>query len=127
MAGAAAIAVDLTDVERTVLLNGLNEWGGPARCNEALAVAMGFASAQDLFDRRSDLAASVRAGAMSADDWCRVVLATEIVFASDLVGSGCDWPITTGCSDEDTLAALRRIQRKLPGSVFAAARGGRAS
>ena len=35
---------DLTDEERHVLARGLAEWGGPARCTDALAAAMDFAS-----------------------------------------------------------------------------------
>jgi hypothetical protein len=43
-------------------------------------------------------------------DWARVLLATEIVFVSDLMGSGVEWPTTTGLSDEST---IRTIQRNL--------------
>src|SRR5690348_4193566 len=102
------IAIELTELERSVLIGGLNEWGGPARCTEALAVAMGFAGLDELHERRPELAGLVRAGSMTAEDWCRVVLSTEIVFASDLVGSGYEWSTTTGLADDETLAALRR-------------------
>ncbi|MFD2091298.1 hypothetical protein [Blastococcus deserti] len=47
-------------------------------------------------------------------DWARALLATEIVFASNLVGSGLDWSSTTGLSDEETIALLRTLQRKIP-------------
>jgi hypothetical protein len=43
-----------------------------------------------------------------------VLLATEISFSSNLIGSGHDWMFTTGLSDEETLSALRRIQKKVP-------------
>lgn len=38
---------------------------------------------------------------------------TEVVFASDVVGAGVEWEIVTRFSDEGTIQALRRIQRKL--------------
>ena len=116
------VPIELTDEERFVLERGVIEWGGPARCSDPLAVAMGFAGVDDLHARRGALLAALETGTMSAGDWRRVVMATEIVFASDLVGSGVEWSTTTGLSDEHTLAALRRIQRKLPGAVFAVAR-----
>lgn len=54
---------------------------------------------------------------LTALDWCRAVLATEIVFASNLMGSGHDWMFTTGLSDERSIVLLRQIQRKLPSEV----------
>jgi hypothetical protein len=51
---------------------------------------------------------------MTADDWRRVLLSVEIVFASDVVGSGLDWRITSGISDEESVGLLRGLQRKLP-------------
>jgi hypothetical protein len=44
-----------------------------------------------------------------------VLLAVEVVFVSDVVGAGVDWPIATGISDVDSIATLRRLQRKLAG------------
>ncbi|MEU1542912.1 hypothetical protein [Actinacidiphila glaucinigra] len=43
----------------------------------------------------------------------------EIVFVSDLAGSGVEWPTTTGLSDEATIRVLRAIQRKLVRTVSA--------
>ncbi|MFE0630874.1 hypothetical protein ACFW3D_28430 [Streptomyces sp. NPDC058864] len=43
----------------------------------------------------------------------------EIVFVRDLVGSGVEWPITTGTDDDATLRILRGIQRKLARTVSA--------
>lgn len=51
---------------------------------------------------------------LSSQDWRRVLLAAESVFASDVVGSGLDWPITTGIPDAEAIAILRGLQRKLP-------------
>jgi hypothetical protein len=53
----------------------------------------------------------------SPDALARTVLATEIVFASNLVGAGREWSITTGFSDVQTIGLLREIQGRLSPSV----------
>ncbi len=45
------IEVELSDAERRVLDRGLVEWGGPARCTDAMARAMGFDSVQNLYEQ----------------------------------------------------------------------------
>jgi hypothetical protein len=57
---------------------------------------------------------------MTREDWRRTLLATEIVFASDVVGAGTDWPVTTGLSDQETVAALRAIQKKIGRALYRA-------
>lgn len=105
---------DLTDDERLLLRLGLREWGGPARCTEELATAMGFRGALDMFSEGDRLSALIAAGEpMSRLDWCRTLIATEIVFVSNVMGSGQDWSITTGISDIETLSTLRGLQGKL--------------
>lgn len=108
----------LAEEEVDLLRRALVEWGGPARCNDQLAVGMGFADAQDLLDQcdrlRKELAEDA---ALGPADWARTLLATEIVFVSDLAGSGVDWATTTGRSDEATITMLRQIQRKLARTV----------
>jgi hypothetical protein len=107
---------DLDEDERRLLRWGVIDWGGPARCTEEMAVAMGFGSLHDLFDSTDRLANAIRAGTpLIAADWLRVLLATEIVFASNTIGSGLDWSITSGLSDEQSLTLLRSVQRKLGG------------
>ena len=114
------IAIDLTDDERAVLRAGLVEWGGPARVTQEFAVAMGFRDQDDLFSEGDRIRVDLEADRpLSPFDWARIVLATEVVFASNLVGSGWDWSITTGFSDCDTIRILREIQRKLPRAVVA--------
>jgi hypothetical protein len=44
----------LAEDEIRLLRRALLEWGGPARCSDQLAVGMGFAGAQDLFDFELD-------------------------------------------------------------------------
>lgn len=114
------IQLDLTDREREILRSGLHEWGGPAWVTQELAVAMGFRDQSDLFRDGDRLVAALKASKpMTPLDWAKTILATEIVFASDLVGSGCEWSTTTGWSDDETLTSLREIQRKVPPSVYA--------
>ena len=58
------------------------------------------------------VAAGVWAAPRPLAEPTRAVL-TELVFASDLVGSGVDWATTTGFNDDETIRLLRSIQRKL--------------
>ena len=79
----------LTDEERRVLRAGLGEWGGPAHCTEELAQAMGFRGIRDLFDDGHRIAVAIVDGLhLSRTDWTRALLATEIVFMSNVVSSG---------------------------------------
>ena len=108
-------AGDLLTVEEVAWLRrALLEWGGPARCGDELAVGMGFEGWRDLVDQcgrlRTALADDVPLTPM---DWARALLAAEIVFVSDLAGSGYEWPTTTGFGDESSIRTLRVIQRKL--------------
>lgn len=105
----------LDDMERRFLRAALLDWGGPAEPTDALALAMGFTSADSLSRETWALWERIEAGeALATDDWRRVLLAAEIVFASDVVGSGLDWQFTSGISDEESIALLRGLQRKLP-------------
>jgi hypothetical protein len=109
---------DLTDAERFVLTQGLAEWGGPAHCTDAMARAMGFRDVANLFEDGGRIARDLHARRpLSRRDWTRALLATEIVFASDVLGSGTEWPDTTGLDDQETLQTLRSIQYKLAGVV----------
>jgi len=105
----------LTDAERHLLWAGLVEWGGPARCTDELAVAMGFGSVADLFAQGDRIERALKdREPLTRDDWVRTLLATEIVFASNVVGSGHDWSITTGMSDEESIRLLRSVQERIP-------------
>jgi hypothetical protein len=102
-----------------MLDRGLVEWGGPACCTDAMAVGMGFTDAQDLFAQADRIRAELDAGrGVSRWDWSRALLATEIVFASDVMGSGVEWTITTGLDDARSIHVLRGLQRKLTGVVI---------
>lgn len=112
------IDVPLTDDERRLLRHGLLEWGGPARCTDAMAVAMGFDDVEDLFRESDRLRVALAQGdPLTQRDWVRTLLATEIVFVSDVLGSGWDWSITTGFPDDETIRLLRGVQRRSPPSA----------
>jgi hypothetical protein len=109
------VPVLLDDRERSFLRAALLDWGGPADPTGALALAMGFTSADNLADEAWALWERIEAGeALATEDWRRVLLAAEILFVSDVVGSGLDWQITSDFSDEESIALLRGLQRKLP-------------
>ena len=108
------VDVELTGGERRLLDTGLGQWGGPARLTEQLAIAMGFAGQADFFAQSERLSEALRdSQALSRLDWTRILLATEIAFASDVVGAGVEWQTVVGWSDEETISVLRQVQRKL--------------
>ncbi|GAA2398808.1 hypothetical protein Cme02nite_07620 [Catellatospora methionotrophica] len=108
------ISIELTDAERDLLVRGLGEWGGPAHATGALAVAIGFRGVEDMHEQVRRIGASLHAGQpLSRWDWRRALIATEIVFVSDIFGSGFEWSTTTGLSDEETVRTLRGLQYKL--------------
>jgi hypothetical protein len=115
VSSAELIHVQLTADERVVLRAGLLDWGGPARPTDAFATAMGFTDAAALPKEAWALWQQIdRSSSLTAEDWRRVLLAVEIVFVSDVVGSGLDWRFTAGFSDAETIGVVRGLQRKLP-------------
>ncbi|GHH86307.1 hypothetical protein GCM10018793_57670 [Streptomyces sulfonofaciens] len=115
MVGSEAVGSDLlADDQIKLLRRALAEWGGPAHCSDQLAVGMGFADKRDMLDQCRRLRLALTDDLPLAQvDWARALLAAEIVFVSDLMGSGGEWSTTTGLSDESTIRTLRSIQRKL--------------
>ena len=109
-----ATTVELTDDERRLLRCGLGEWGGPASPTEALAVAMGFPDLASMGPELRRLRSALdERSPLGRADWTRVLVATEIVFASDVLRSGTDWVYTTGFSDAESIALLRAVQVKI--------------
>lgn len=109
------VPVSLDDMERRFLRSALLDWGGPAHPTDALAVALGFTSADNLSREAWALWGRIEAGdALTTGEWRQGLITVEVVFASDVVGSGLDWRITSGISDEESIAILRGLQRKLP-------------
>jgi hypothetical protein len=113
----AGAEMNLSFEERELLRRGLLEWGGPAAdCTEKMAVAIGFRDVADLLSEGHRIADDLLAGrSLTTSDWRRALLATEVVFVSDVLGSGIDWSITTGLKDDETIRMLRSVQRKLGG------------
>lgn len=100
--------------EVRLLRRALGEWGGPARPWDELAYGMGFADVCGLLARTRELAGALADDEpLVPDDWARLLLAVDVVFVSDLAGSGTDWATTTGYGDAGALAVLRSVQRKL--------------
>lgn len=108
------VSIELTPDEREILASGLNEWEGPALCTEELAVAMGFDGTIGLLSEAGRIGNAIRdSEALSQRDWVRALLATEIAFVSDVVGSGHDWSITVGVADGRSIELIRTAQNKI--------------
>lgn len=109
------VEVSFDDEELRFLRAALLDWGGPARPTDEIAVALGFTTADQVSQGTWELWQRIEQDrTLATEDWRRVLLAVEIVFASDVVGSGLDWATTSGIPDEESIAILRRLQRKLP-------------
>jgi len=118
------LAVQLGKDEIDLLRSGLAEWGGPAHATDELAVAMGFEDVADLYTQVHRLEEAVsESKPLTAADWKRALVATEVAFVSNVFGSGLDWSTTVGLSDETTIQLLRRLQRKLGSAIATTARG----
>jgi hypothetical protein len=103
----------LTPEEKDVLIAGIVQWGGPARMTDEVATMIGFESASAFYADTQRLRRNVERGQLSSTDARRALVATEIVFASDVIGAGVEWETVTGLSDVETLRLLRGLQRKL--------------
>lgn len=109
------VRVDLDSRERVLLRAALLDWGGPASPTDEIAAAIGFTDAANLASEAWTLWKEIEAeNGLTVSNWRRALLAVEIVFASDAVGSGLDWASTSGISDEESITILRGLQRKLP-------------
>jgi hypothetical protein len=73
-----------------MLFYGLVDWGGPASdCPEALTVALGCENTENLGIEGRRIADDIYdSRAVSARDWTRALFAAEIIFVSDLLGTG---------------------------------------
>jgi len=110
--------VDLTEDELALLRTGISQWLGTARCSDAVAAVVGFADADDLRANVRRLLQALDAQApLPASDWRRVLVSAEIIFGSDVLGCGVEWPTVTGLSDADSLTILRQLQRVLAALV----------
>ena len=112
MATTELIDIDLTEDERMLLCQGLNEYGGPIRNQLVMVRALGL-SDQASFDTVVDrlLTTISRKEPLSNLNWARAVFLTEVSWASNLVGSGLDF--ATSVRDEKAAPLMRSIQWKI--------------
>lgn len=104
--------VDLTDIERRLLLAGLTEFGGPAAGAPALAPLVGAVSTDAFYQLTERLRVAIKNQAPLSDlDWARALVLTEICWASDILGAASEFG--TNMPDSVALPALRSLQRKL--------------
>ncbi|TNC35430.1 hypothetical protein [Mumia zhuanghuii] len=98
-----------------MLTYGLMDWDGPTECTDSLARAFGFADL-DVFGTSADRIANAirRQEPLSIRDWTRALFATEVGWASAVVGYASEWEPIHAWSDNRSLAVLRALQRKIP-------------
>lgn len=109
------VSLQLTEDERRMLVYGLKDWGGPAHGTDSLAIAMGFSNLDDLQEDGDRIADAIAAGqALPVRDWTRAMVATEIVFASEVLGTGSEWTVINAGTDAYWIDVLRSLQRKVP-------------
>ncbi|GFG64664.1 hypothetical protein MKUB_21540 [Mycobacterium kubicae] len=108
-----AVAIDLTDDERLLIVHGLNEYRGSAkRAMPLLTPLVGLSNTEEFRGFLSRLIDGVKRKEPLSDlDWAQAVFLTEIGWASDVVGSGIDF--ATNIRDEKAAPLLRSIQRKV--------------
>ena len=80
---------------------------------DEVAAVVGFESAGAFYTEAQRLRRDVERGQLSPTDARRALVATEIIFASDVIGAGVEWETVTGMSDVETLRLLRGLQRKV--------------
>jgi len=99
--------------QRNLLREGVVAWGGPASCTDDIAHLLDYSSAGAFYadsDRLVRILESTEP--LRALDLRRAILATELVFASYILGAAHDWSMVSGFDDEETLRILRGIQRE---------------
>jgi hypothetical protein len=110
------VDLGLNQAEVEFILDGFDQWGGPAGPQPESAQLMGFRSADDMASSLNGMRDALAAGeAMSRRAWKRALIATELLFGSDTFGAGVEWETVTGRNDVEDLRLLRGIQRKLVG------------
>lgn len=111
----APLRVDLDDDERLTLIIGLNDWGGPAHPTDAIATLLRYDGVSEMLHDLTRLKETIEGGGpLSRRDWTRALVATEIVFVSDVFGTGREWVVIQGTPDEYWIGLIRRLQEKVP-------------
>ena len=113
---------DLTPVERELLRLGITEWERSEGDREAVVGLLGYGDRRELRSDVHRLAGLLDASRpMSRRDCRRLLLATELAFASETLGWARDWTSDTGFTDRDTITVLRGIQERLAGIIHGGA------
>ncbi|GKT32127.1 hypothetical protein ADUPG1_006350 [Aduncisulcus paluster] len=111
------VVIDLSLQERELIRGGLLEWGGSASYVPFPIEVLGIHDWPEFDGLTSRLRVAIEEALPLSDlDWARVLLLTEICFASSLIGSGLDFPIVTGIPDQEAITTLRSLQRKIGSS-----------
>jgi hypothetical protein len=111
----------LTRAERELLRAGVMEWERPEGDRAEVAGLLGYGDRQELRSdvvRLADLLTSDRS--VSRRDCRRLLLATELAFASETLGWARDWEADTGYTDHDAVTILRGVQERIAGIVHGA-------
>ena len=99
-----------------LVVRALGDWDriGPARATDEVAWLLGYPDAADLVAGMRELAdALVREQPLASEDWRRVLGATELALASDVVGTGSEWTVIHGGTETEWFLRLRRLQALL--------------
>jgi hypothetical protein len=108
------VALGFSRDEQRFIVEGLKHWGGPADPQPESAVLAGFDGVQQMYASTERLRRSLEGGEpLSRRDWRRIMILTELIFASDTFGAGVEWETVTGRDEVTDLRLLRRVQRKL--------------
>jgi hypothetical protein len=112
--GDFAIAIDLTEDERDFMATALGEWGGSASY-APLPVGLVGVDSWTAFDALTEhLREAIKnAKPLPAIDWARALFLSELSFASDIVGAGVEFSTVSRFTDEEAIALLRSLQRKI--------------
>jgi hypothetical protein len=112
---------NLTPVERELLRLGIMEWERPEGGRDAVVRVLGYGDRRELRSDVPRLAGLLDVSrSMSRRDCRRLLLATELAFASETLGWSRDWTSDTGFTDHDTIMLLRGLQERLAGIVHGA-------
>jgi hypothetical protein len=112
----------LTSVQRKLLRLGIMEWERSEGDREDVARLLGYDDRRQLRSDVKRLAYLMDASLpMTRRDCRRLLLATELAFASETLGWSRDWEPDTGFTDRDTIAILRGIQEGLADIIHGAA------
>ncbi|GAA2590883.1 hypothetical protein GCM10010435_81980 [Winogradskya consettensis] len=109
----------LTRAERELLRAGVTEWERSEGDRDETARLLGYGDRPEMQSdvvRLAGLPASDRP--VSRRDFRRLLLATELAFASETLGWARDWEADTGYTDHDTVTVLRGLQERVAGIVY---------